>query len=608
MKGTRIVRNESAVQEPNPYGSEALQHTSESVEVGIIRDSDIPVNQAGAPANQPATNGGLVSQELPHHCAAVDVDRCISRFLMAHNLVQGSGLSSQDISAGTSGREETDLSATPITPEHIHMDWGLSVDSSVSLTGDTTDSQVSMAFSSLGIGLPPRVAEAGIAHPNDVEIVLAPNVDVLYMLETIGPTRTINVKLSAQPVNDVTVTISGHVATKLQLNKTVLTFTNSNWDDNQPVELTAVDDSDFFDEDINLTFAGSGTAPDIISGKSIKVIIQDDENVYTRISPSTSENSPHAVTEGGSVTFTFRQLQAYGSPVTVRLGDDFVPYLGAGQARCFQLANVNDREDVTLTIEDDSDALDETLSLALIAGLDDPNKICNVGGISLQYTTALTIWLKIDDDEEIKLLVVPTEIEVTEGDQVGETFRVSLSEQPRNSVTVDISKEPGSDLNLNKTQLLFTNANSQEVKVTAKEDTDDLTNEMETLTLVASGDDFTGVVDTTVMVTIIDDDLELKVDQSEITVVEGGSKTFTVSLSHRSSEEVTVDIVSSEGTSSELELFAFEVHPKYEKSDCDRKGKPRRRYRDRGDGDVNTHGDGRRLRRYDGDRYGHDYG
>ena len=547
------ARNEKAVLEPDPYGSAALQLTSESVEGGIIRGSDIPVNPAGVPANLFVTNKDLVRQEAQHQCPAVDVDHCIPGSFMTHNLVSGSGSSSKNIRAGTSGREKTNLSVTPITFEHVHMDWGLSVDSLAPLKGDTTDSQVSMAVSSVGIGLPPQVAESGIAHLNDVEIVLDPNVDVLHMLEGSFFASEVNVKLSAQPVNDVTVTISGHAGTKLQLNKTMLTFTNSNWDDDQPVELTAVEDSDFFDERIELTFSGSGTAPDIISGNSITVIIQDDENVYASISPSTSANRPHTVTEGESVTFTFRQLQAYGSPVTVRLGDDFVPYLGAGQARCFQLANVNDSETVTLTVGDDSDALDETVSLGLIAGLDDPNEICTPSGISLQYTTALEIWLKIDDDEEIKLLVVPTEIEVTEGDQVGETFSVSLDQSPRNSVTVDIRKEPGSELNLNKTQLLFTNANSQEVTVTANEDTDDLTDEMETLTLVGSGDDFGGVVDTTVTVTIKEDDLELSAAPSEITVAEGGSRSFTVSLSHRSSEEVTVDIESSRSVS-ELEL------------------------------------------------------
>ena len=72
---------------------------------------------------------------------------------------------------------------------------------------------------------------------------------------------------------------------------------------------------------------------------------------------------------------------------------------------------------------------------------------------------------------------------MTEGDGVGATFRVSLDQDPRSSVTVDIRQETGSDLTLDNTQLLFSNKNGQDVKVTAKEDTDDLTNEMETLTL-----------------------------------------------------------------------------------------------------------------------------
>ena len=54
---------------------------------------------------------------------------------------------------------------------------------------------------------------------------------------------------------------------------------------------------------------------------------------------------------------------------------------------------------------------------------------------------------------------------MTEGDVVGESFSVSLSEQPRNSVTVDIRQEPRSELDLDKTQLLFFDTSSQEVKV-----------------------------------------------------------------------------------------------------------------------------------------------
>ena len=553
VNGTRIVRNEKAGQEPNPHGSEGLPHTSESVEAGIFRDGSVLVDQVAALANLSTTNEGVVRQEVQRHRVAADVNHRIPRFFKAHNPVHGSGSFSQEINMVTSGREEADLSVPPITPRHIHMDWDQSVDPPVPLKGDTTDSQSSLASSS-GIGLPSRAAELGEVHLADIEIVL--DSDIVYLDEGEDSPLAINVKLSGRPTNDVTVTIGGHSATTLRLNKTVLTFTNSNWNDNQTVELTTVHDSDSFDEDFELTFSGSGTAPDNILEENIPVYIYDDENVYVVISPSTSEDRPRTVDEGEEVMFTFRRLRAYESPVTVNLGDRSGLSLGEEQEDCFELDDANPSETVTIIVGSDSDALDETVSFPLIAGLDGRDKICSSRGISLQHTKPHDIWLKIDDSEEFKLVIDPIAIEVTEDDPVGEIFEVSLSEQPRNDVTVDIRRQTGTELELDKTQLEFTRFSwnvDQAVKVTAGEDDDDLTREMETLTLVTTGIDFSQA-DTTVSVTIIDkDELSLEAP-SEITIIEGASRTFTVSLSHRTSEEVTVDITSSEGGNSKLEF------------------------------------------------------
>ena len=567
VNGTRTVRNDKGEQEPNPHGSEATPHTSELVEADIIRDSDTPVDPVEALANLSTTNEGVASQKVQRHRVAADVDHRIPRFFKAYNPVKGSGSFPQDINAGTSGRKEADLSATPITPKHTHMGWDLSIDSSVPISGDTTDSQISLAFSSMGIGLPSRTAELDEVHLIDIDIVVDPY--LIYMLEESNRPDVIHVKLSDQPSNDVTVTISGHDGTKLQLNKTVLTFTSSNWNDNQTVELTTVHDSDSFDEEFELTFSGSGTAPDNIIEESITVIILDDENVYVLISPSTSEDRPHTVDEGGRVPFTFSRLRAYESPVTVELGDDFANFLEEGQDPCFDLDDANPSETVTLVVGSDSDALDERLSLHLIAGLDGREKICATSGLSLLETRPHDIWLKIDDDEEFELVIDPPAIEVTEGDLVGETLRVRLNEQPRNDVTVDIRRESGSELNLDKTQLGFTRLNwntDQEVKVTAREDNDDLTREMETLTLVTRGMDFS-TADTTVAVTIIEDEsLSLSAAPDEITIIEGESRTFTVSLSHRTSEEVTVGIASSQGSNSKLEFPSELIFPPNTKS------------------------------------------
>ena len=412
----------------------------------------------------------------------------------------------------------------------------------------------------------PHTSESVDAHLIDIEIVV--NTYVIYMSEENNLAYEINVKLSAQPSNDVTVTISGHDGTKLQLNKTVLTFTSSNWEDDQTVELTTAHDSDSFDEDFTLTFSGSGTAPDNILEQSIRVLILDDENVYVVITPSSSEDSPHTVDEGGREPFTFSRLRAYESSVTVRLGDSSVLSLEEGQDSCFELDDTTPSKTVTLVVGSDSDALDETASLHLIAGLDGREKICGSTGLSLLETRPHDIWLKIDDDEEFELVIQPIAIEVIEEDPVGEIFTVRLSEQPRNDVTVDIHKETGSELNLDKTQLEFTSVTwntDQEVKVTANADEDDLTREMETLTLVTSGEDFSEA-DTTVSVTIIEaDELSLEAP-AEITIVEGESRTFTVSLSHRTSEEVTVGIVSSEGSNTELEFPSQLTFPPNTKS------------------------------------------
>ena len=54
-----------------------------------------------------------------------------------------------------------------------------------------------------------------------------------------GDSDTYTVVLDSEPIGDVSVAIEGVVDTELTLNKTTLTFTTSNWDTAQTVEVTA---------------------------------------------------------------------------------------------------------------------------------------------------------------------------------------------------------------------------------------------------------------------------------------------------------------------------------------------------------------------------------
>ena len=157
--------------------------------------------------------------------------------------------------------------------------------------------------------------------------------------------------------------------------------------------------------------------------------------------------------------------------------------------------------------------------------------------------------MTITDTEDPELDIRPTAITVNEGDEVGETFSVSLSERPQADVTVDVSGVSGSDLTLVPTSLTFTTDNwndPQDVNVTAK-DNDDVGDDVETLTLSASGGGYNGVRGN-VRVTIKDNEtVSLVIDPTSLEIPEEESSAFTVHLSNPPSSRVSVTITPRDG-------------------------------------------------------------
>ncbi len=73
-----------------------------------------------------------------------------------------------------------------------------------------------------------------------------------------GESRSYTVALRSEPTAMVTVTIAGTAATELELDRTNLTFTPSNWDEAQTVEVTAGHDADSTNDTAALTHVASG--------------------------------------------------------------------------------------------------------------------------------------------------------------------------------------------------------------------------------------------------------------------------------------------------------------------------------------------------------------
>ncbi len=152
------------------------------------------------------------------------------------------------------------------------------------------------------------------------EIKVAPSeVDVN---EGATVSNAFGVSLNNPPSADVTVAIKGHEGTVLEgsspvsLDPATLMFTPTNYGTAQTVTLVAKeDDDDIMDDEITLTFTGSGASEYNMSTEVVVTIKDNDEGEITV--PGTVQ-----VDEGASKMFTVKLANAPSGDVTVTLSDD----------------------------------------------------------------------------------------------------------------------------------------------------------------------------------------------------------------------------------------------------------------------------------------------
>jgi hypothetical protein len=142
------------------------------------------------------------------------------------------------------------------------------------------------------------------------------------------------------------------------------------------------------------------------------------------------------------------------------------------------------------------------------------------------------------------LVLSSAEITVNEGDAAGVTLAVKLAAAPGQAVAVTVVSSDETAAIADPVALSFDDANfdtDQTITVTAVDDADG-DNETVTLTLSAAG-----LGDVTVSVTVIDDEgLNILVDSSTVSVIEGVTSTFTVRLTVAPPADVIVTIASSD--------------------------------------------------------------
>ena len=176
--------------------------------------------------------------------------------------------------------------------------------------------------------------------------------------------RPYTVKLSHQPYEEVTVTISGHAGTDVTTDKSTLTFTTENWRTAQTVKVRARQDADATDDLVTLVHSGKGGEYDGVEA-NLEVRVIDDEPaplVLSEINPTMEEG------DATGLTYTVKLSHQPSEEVTVNVsgqdGTDLtLTGLSSANTLTFSTSNWNTAQTVNVSAAQDSDANNDVVIL-----------------------------------------------------------------------------------------------------------------------------------------------------------------------------------------------------------------------------------------------------
>jgi CheY-like chemotaxis protein len=273
-----------------------------------------------------------------------------------------------------------------------------------------------------------------------------------------------NVKLKSQPSSNVNISISFNSA-QISLAPTNLVFTNSNWDTNQAVLITAINDDISEGNHISLithTVSSSDNDYDELSMQSVNVHITDDDTVGVIIT-STGEGT-NVVEGGASDTYNIVLKSQPLSNVTINITPSSQVTVDKPSI-IFTSSNWNTPQVITVSAVNDT-VNEDTHSTIIGHSATSSDPAYN--GIPLANLT-----VTIDDNDFGSPGIIITSnggLEVNENGS-GDYFSVKLATPPVNTVTLTLNTT--SNITTNPTVLTFTTQNwniNQVVNVTAVND------------------------------------------------------------------------------------------------------------------------------------------
>ena len=261
--------------------------------------------------------------------------------------------------------------------------------------------------------------------------------------------------------------------------------------------------------------------------------------------PGVSVSAPTVtVTEGGSGTYTVKLNLQPTSDVVINVTRSGSADVTASPATLtFTPGNWNTAQTVRVAAAEDADAANDTASIAhAVVAAQSANEYdaVTIGGVAVTVT----------DDDTAGVTVSASTLTVVEGGSG--TYTVTLNTQPASDVVINVTRSGSADVTASPATLTFTPGNwntAQTVRVAAAEDADaanDTASIAHAVVAAQSANEYDAVTIGGVAVTVTDDDTAgVTVSASTLTVVEGGSGTYTVTLNTQPASDVVINVTRS---------------------------------------------------------------
>ena len=437
---------------------------------------------------------------------------------------------------------------SPITFDATDWNTMKTVTVTVEDDADATDESVTITYGISGGGYGSVTLAAQSVTVDDDETATPAGVTssqsgALALTEG-GSAGTYTLVLNTQPTGTVTITLTSSDTGAVTVNSPI-SFDATDWNTTKTVTVTVVDDADATDESVTITYGISGGGYGAVTLMAQSVTVDDDETA-TPAGITSSQSGTLALTEGGSAgTYTLVLDTQPTGTVTITLTSDDTGAVTVNSPLTFDATDWNTTKTVTVTVVDDADATDESVTITY-----------GISGGGYGSVTLMAQSVTVDDDETPVTAGITSSqsgaLALTEGGSAG-TYTLVLDTQPTGTVTITLTSDDTGAVTVNS-PITFdaTDWNTMKTVTVTVVDDADATDESVTITYGISGGGYGSVTLMAQSVTVDDDETPVTAgvtssQSGALALTEGGSAgTYTLVLDTQPTGTVTITLTSSD--------------------------------------------------------------